>query len=276
LKSDLMERMYFLTGLVLGAAGILAASAQVATVEPDALIQSTQMIVVTTPDWNAIQGTLQRYDRANPQDDWRPVGKPIAIVVGEKGMGWGIGVVATDDPKVRLASDPVKKEGDGKSPAGVFALGTAFGDAPQPLPRLKTPYLPLTSSIECVDDSRSKYYNRVVDRSTVAADWNSSEHMRNIGEAYRWGIVVGHNGGDMKSDANPPVPGGGSCVFLHIWGSETRGTAGCTAMSQNQLETLLTWLEPTRKPLLVQLPASGYARLARRWGLPPVVSAARR
>jgi|ERR1700722_1951628 len=269
-----MKPIYFLAGLALGAAGILAVSAQAA--EPYALKQSTQMIVVTTPDWNAVQGTLQRYDRANPQDDWRPVGEPIAIVVGQSGVGWGIGVVATDNPKVRLASDPVKKEGDGRSPAGVFSLGTAFGDTSQPLAGLKTPYLQLTPSIECVDDSSSQYYNRVVDRSAVVPDWNSSEHMRNIGEAYRWGIVVGHNGGDMKSGANPPVPGGGSCVFLHIWGSATRGTAGCTAMSQNQLETLLAWLDPMRKPLLVQVPVSVYGRLTRRWELPPAVNAAPR
>ncbi|HXP10354.1 MAG TPA: hypothetical protein VN828_17770 [Acidobacteriaceae bacterium] len=270
-----MKRMYFCIGLLVGAAGIATVSAHAA--EPDAVMHSTQMIVVTTPDWKSVRGTLQRYDRANPQDDWRPVGEPIAIVVGQSGMGWGIGVVATDNPKVRLASDPVKKEGDGRSPAGVFALGTAFGDSSQPLPGLKTPYLQLTPSIECVDDSRSKYYNRVVDRSTVVPDWTSSEHMLDIGEAYRWGIVVGHNGGDMKlRDAHPPVPGDGSCVFLHIWGSATRGTAGCTATSQDQLETLLTWLDPTRKPLLVQVPAPAYVRLTRGWGLPSAVNAAPR
>jgi hypothetical protein len=227
-------------------------------------------------DWNVVQGSLQPYERGNPRELWRQVGKPIAIPVGKNGMGWGIGVIATDDPEIRLSSDPVKKEGDGRSPAGVFTLGTAFGYSSQPLPGLKAPYLQLTRSIECIDDSGSKYYNRLVDRSNVVPDWNSSEHMRSVGEAYHWGIVVGHNGGVMMVHANPPVPGSGSCVFLHIWGSSIRGTAGCTAIPQNQLETLLTWLDPTRKPLLVQLPALGYARLARRWGLPPAVSAAPR
>src|ERR1051326_1473850 len=80
-------------------------------------------------------------------------------------IGWGIGVIATDDAKVRAAADPVKKEGDGKSPGGVFALGTAFGYASQPLPGLKVPYLNLTPSIECVDDPGSRRYNRLVDRS---------------------------------------------------------------------------------------------------------------
>ena len=86
------------------------------------------------------------------------------------------------------------REGDGRSPAGVFALGTAFGYASHALPGLKMPYLSLSPSIECVDDIASRHYNRIVDRSVVAPDWNSSEHMRNTGKSYRWGIVIDHNG----------------------------------------------------------------------------------
>ncbi|HEY3990681.1 MAG TPA: hypothetical protein VGM02_15370, partial [Acidobacteriaceae bacterium] len=134
-------------GLLLGAAGSAAVSTQVAAVEPDVFAHSTQMIVVTTPNWNAIDGRLQRYERGATDETWRQLGKPIPIVVGRNGMGWGIGVIATADSTVRRASDPVKKEGDGRSPAGVFALGTAFGYDSQPLPGLKVPYLSLTPSI---------------------------------------------------------------------------------------------------------------------------------
>lgn len=250
----------------------VSAPAQAGTSKPDALARSTQMIVVTTSDWNAVEGRLQRYERATTHEKWRPVGEPISIVVGKNGLGWGIGVMATDDSNVRVTSDPVKREGDGKSPAGVFALGTAFGYASQPLPGLKMPYLNLTPSIECVDDPGSKHYNRLVDRSVVAPDWNSSEHMRNAGESYRWGIVVDFNGIVTGSNANPPEPGGGSCVFLHIWHSHDQGTAGCTAMSQTELETLLTWLDPARKPLLVQLPEPTYERLINPWMLPKLIN----
>ena len=34
------------------------------------------------------------------------------------------------------------------------------------------------------------------------------------------------------------------------------------------LETLLSWLDPKRKPLLLQLPMADYERLTRRWNLP--------
>ena len=201
------------------------------------------------------------------------MGEPIAIVVGKNGLGWGIGVIAADGPSV--ASGPVKKEGDGKAPAGIFALGTAFGYASQPLPGLKMPYLNLSPSIECVDDVASKHYNRIVDHSVVAPDWNSSEHMRDTGELYRWGVVVDHNGTVPGRDSGPPAPGAGSCVFLHIWHSHDQGTAGCTAMSQIHLETLLTWLDPARKPLLVQLPEPAYEQLIKRWMLPKLMNSTR-
>ncbi|HEY3973422.1 MAG TPA: hypothetical protein VGM18_10480 [Candidatus Sulfotelmatobacter sp.] len=257
---------FFLAAIVSG-----AVLAEVDVGEPSFFAASTQMAVVTTADWNAVEGWLQRYDRAIPGAAWVPVGEPISVVVGKHGLGWGVGVVAIDYPKIRDMSDPVKKEGDGTAPAGVFALGTSFGYATEPLLGSKMPYLHLTASIECVDDPNSKYYNRVIDRSAVSPDWNSSEHMRSIGE-YRWGIVIDHNGIVTDVKSHPPVPGAGSCVFLHIWRGPGQGTAGCTAMPQIDLETLLTWLDPKRKPLLLQLPEAEYARLVNRWKLPAPAS----
>ncbi|WP_216841033.1 L,D-transpeptidase [Acidobacterium sp. S8] len=260
---------FFFCLLIVTGSGVTA-SAQTSASQRDPLAQSTQMIVVTTSGWNAVNGRLQRYERATPDDAWRPAGDGTPIVVGKNGLGWGIGVTGTNDANLRLAADPVKKEGDGKSPAGIFSLGTAFGDAPTPLTGVKLAYLSLTPSIECVDDTRSKYYNRVIDRSTVSADWKSSEHMRDVGEAYRWGIVVNHNNTVAGNNAENPRPGAGSCVFLHIWGGPDHGTAGCTAMATPKLETLLQWLDPKRNPLLVQLPVDEYKRLASQWKLPPM------
>lgn len=267
-----MKRVSILVCLLSIVGWCASGSSQARTFQSDPLAGSTQMIVVTTADWNAVEGRLWRYERTTTHEKWRRVGEPISIVVGRNGLGWGIGIIASDDAKVRTAADPVKREGDGKSPAGVFALGTAFGYASEPLRGLKIPYLNLTSSIECVDDPGSKHYNRIVDRSKVAPDWNSSEHMRNAGESYRWGLVVDHNG-TVTGDTKLPEPGGGSCVFFHIWHSHDQGTAGCTAMPQRELETLLTWVDPPRKPELVQLPEPAYEQLIDRWMLPKLTAA---
>lgn len=223
------------------------------------LRQSTQLIVVVTSDWNNVDGQLQRYQRQSADSPWNAVGDPIPIVVGKKGLGWGIGMMPI--PAARSTDDPVKKEGDLRSPAGIFSLGTAFGYAPHQPDGWKIPYLALTPSIECVDDSHSHFYNRVVDRSTVLPDWNSSEHMRSVGEAYRWGIVINHN-------SDSPRPEGGSCVFMHIWSGSGNGTVGCTAMPEQQIKFILPWLNPAAKPLLVQMPQEQYRQIEKLLHLP--------
>jgi L,D-peptidoglycan transpeptidase YkuD (ErfK/YbiS/YcfS/YnhG family) len=225
---------------------------------------STQLMVVTTPDWNAVDGRLQRYERTAPGQAWKAVGDAVPVVVGKKGMGWGLGIVPVD--RLRGANEPVKQEGDGKSPAGVFSLGTAFGFAEKAPGEWKMPYLALTPSIDCVDDAQSSRYNTIADRSTVTPDWNSAEHMRAVGEAYRWGVVVDQN-------AAPAKKNGGSCVFMHVWSGAGHGTAGCTAMPREQIETILGWLDPVKRPLLVQMPMGEYSRLRRTLRLPGSLAA---
>lgn len=221
---------------------------------------STQLVVVTTSDWNAVQGKLQRYERAHALAQWKAIGGPVNVVIGKTGLAWGAGLRST-----RGMSGPIKKEGDGKAPAGMFLLSATFGYAAERPAGWKMPYIAVTESVECVDDTHSRYYNRIVDRTTVTPDWNSSEHMLLGDDRYRWGIVVDHN---AASDSQPAVSGRGSCIFLHIWLNPETSTVGCTAMTPENLETVLAWLDPTRSPLLIQLPEPQYKVLSRRWKLP--------
>lgn len=217
-----------------------------------------QAIVVKTADWMAPQGILQRYERAFPKGDiWRPVGEAIPIVVGRNGLGWGIGLHPTVFPE-----GPEKREGDGRAPAGIFRLSRAFGYSPPgKYPWIRLPYYEATPALRCVDDAQSRHYNRIVDTSLIKADWKSDEEMLRADNQYRLGIIVDHN-------ANPVIPGRGSCIFMHIWKGSGAGTAGCTAMSQENMEILLRWLDPTASPILIQLPAATYKQLRPLWGLP--------
>jgi len=241
-------------------AGGLCCPLTSASEAPKPIHNATQMLVVTTSDWSAVPGRLVRYERKRPGKHWKQVGEPVPIVVGKSGLGWGIGLVPTD-AEVRELADPVKHEGDGKSPAGVFRISSGFGYATEKPAGWKMPYVSLTPTVECVDDLDSRFYNRVVDRAAVTADWKSSERMSEAGVSYRWGAVIDHN-------ANPPVPGGGSCIFLHVWGGVGVGTAGCTSMAQGELKPILAWLDPGKRPILVQLPKGSYKRLRKRWKLP--------
>ena len=227
-----------------------------AELPPTPLAAAQQLVVVVTPDWNATSGMLRRFARTDAGGAWRPEGDVIPIVVGRTGLAWGDETLRTD------ASQPVKQEGDGKSPAGAFPLDTAFGFAPRAdLSWMRLPYVALTPTSDCVDDEASAYYNTVVDRAAVPrVDWNSAEHMREI-SLYRLGVIVGYN-------ATPPRRGRGSCIFLHIWSGPQSVTAGCTAMEANALTTLVQWLDRSRRPVIVQLPAAEYDRLRTAWRIP--------
>lgn len=244
---------------LLAAAALLAAVVPTVRAQriPAVVIRARQILVVTTPGWDSTSGWLRRFSRSGPASRWQPVGEPIPIVVGRAGLGWGADYRA-------LARDaaPVKHEGDGRSPAGAFPLGTTFGFAPRDsMAWVRMPYLPLASTTDCVDDTTSSHYNRLVDRAAVGrVDWASAEHMRTI-DQYEIGVVVDYN-------AAPPRPGAGSCIFLHIWGGPGSTTTGCTAMPRDRLETVVRWLDRARHPALVQMPAEEYDRLRARWRLP--------
>ena len=223
---------------------------------PSPLNTALQLVVFTAPDWTTTTGTLRRFERPNTSSAWSAAASPIPAVIGRTGLAWADASLASE------MSQPVKREGDGKSPAGAFPLDTAFGFAPaSEMSWVRMPYSPLAAGTDCVDDVASVHYNTVVDRAAVPkVDWTSAEHMRTINQ-YRIGVIVGYN-------AAPATPGRGSCIFLHIWGGPSSTTAGCTAMDAGRLEALMRWLDASRRPALVQLPAAEYDRLRDAWKLP--------
>ncbi len=232
---------------------VLLINASIQSTQPPAIADSRQLIIVTTKNWDAVDGELQRYERPDLKHPWQAVGEKIAIVVGRNGMAWGKGLHSE-----AIGDGPIKKEGDGKSPAGVFSLSSAFGYEKK---RVKLPYQQAISTLECVDDSQSVHYNKVLDRKSVKhPDWKSSEQMLRKDDQYRLGVIVDHN---AKQE-----PGCGSCIFLHIWAGAGKGTAGCTAMDSRSMEEVLFWLDSKKKPVLVQLTEGEFERFQKAWGLP--------
>ncbi len=125
-----------------------------------------------------------------------------------------------------------KKEGDMKTPVGRFPLGTVFGDEKHRQYAIKMPYLLIEEGLLCVDDPKSCHYNQFVNQHTKERDWKSSENMKEIGYPYTLGIVIGYKGD-------------GSCIFVHIGDG---GTAGCVAMSEEDLIKVVTLLDFDKNP----------------------------
>jgi D-alanyl-D-alanine dipeptidase len=194
-----------------------------------------QLIVVTTQGWNNNSGELQRYEKQNGM--WHKVGKPVSVKLGRNGLGWGRGLHTI--PK---GATYIKKEGDGRAPAGIFSLKQAFGYAPFDV---TYPYKVYKETDHCVDDVHSKLYNKIVDSTKVKVDYRSKEHMKFPKDYYKYGIVVNHN----HIDEAGAIPGAGSCIFIHI---KKVPTAGCTVMNEREIKEILQWLDTKKHPLLVQ------------------------
>jgi len=99
-----------------------------------------------------------------------------------------------------------------------------------------------------------------VDNEVVLSDWNSTDLMQRKDDLFKYGFFVNHN---MEQ-----IPGKGSCIFLHLWKSEKSPTAGCTAFSEENMLTVINWLDFWRKPLLIQMPLKNYIELREKYDLP--------
>lgn len=222
-----------------------------------------QLVLVTIPDWDSRSGTLSTWSREDGR--WLPVAAPAPVVIGRAGAAWGIGLHPSQ-------AGPRKREGDGRSPAGVFALGSAFGYAASA--RTGLPYAAMDADDWCIDVVGSPLYNRIVDAREVGADQvtGSTEPMRRDlhadGDArYELGFVIEHN---PRAES-----GAGSCIFAHLWNAPDSTTAGCTAMAESTMRDLLAWLDADQHPIFVLLPQAQYARLHTRWSLPAITDAVR-
>ena len=231
--------------MLLGCGGLLGACAAVPVVGlPAGLIPAPtqQVLLVTTADWQATDASVQCLQRS--AGGWLAVGAPMRAVVGRSGLGWGAGLH-------RDGRGPQKYEGDGRAPAGVYSLGTAFGYAEAAPDGVRVPYRGTDERDYFVDDAASPDYNqwrRLGDDQVndPRAHWQSCEELRRSDHQYELAMVVEHNAAC--------VPGRGSAIFLHVWREPGSPTSGCTAMARDDLLRVMQWLDPAAQPLLVQAP----------------------
>ena len=183
---------------------------------------STQLITVVAVRATSTSGTARLWERSD--GCWKPVSDAWTAWLGRRGVS------------------TAKREGDRRTPAGVFGIGrTMYGIAPNPGVRYQ--YRRIVCGDWWVEDPRSPFYNRFhhVKCGTKPPFQVTSEDLSRSPTAYRHLAVIGYN-------ADPIVPGRGSGVFLHA--STDRATLGCVSFPLPKLVRTLRWLRPSSVPLI--------------------------
>lgn len=149
------------------------------------------------------------------------------------------GVLVIDGERFRCALCPAgivasKREGDGAAPAGSFALRRVHYRADRgPAPSTALPVRPIAEDDGWCDDPAHEDYNTLVTLPVQA----SHEVMRREDGLYDLVVEVGYND-------DPPVPGRGSAIFMHIARPDYSPTEGCVALARGDLERVLAKLGP--------------------------------
>jgi L,D-peptidoglycan transpeptidase YkuD (ErfK/YbiS/YcfS/YnhG family) len=153
----------------------------------------------------------------------------------------GDGRLDLGDRRVRCALGPAgirpaagKREGDGATPAGVWPIREVWfrPDRGAP-PATEFRVHAMAEDDGWCDDPRDPAYNRHVKLPYPA----SAERLWRRDGIYDIVVVLGHND-------DPPVPGEGSAIFLHVARPDYSPTQGCVAVARADLEDLLARARP--------------------------------
>jgi L,D-peptidoglycan transpeptidase YkuD (ErfK/YbiS/YcfS/YnhG family) len=183
-----------------------------------------QVITVTSSSWSASTATLQAFEKDGGA--WRTIVGPTTAYGGVGGF----------------APPADKREGDGRTPAGMYGFQYMFGTAADP--GVQYTYRVAGPSDVWVDDPASSLYN-TWQQEPANGRWASAEQLDQPGP-YQHAAVIAWN--------TARVPGRGSAIFLHV--SLGHGTAGCVAVNGTVLVQVLRWLDPARQPVIAMGPDS--------------------
>ncbi len=124
------------------------------------------------------------------------------------------------------------KEGDNKTPTGLYHFSMLMGIASNPGTIM--PYTKITSSMYWCGGEN--YYNQFIDESTQEhnCDYSGDEHLIDYTTCYQYIAALDYNSSCVYKK--------GSAIFLHCNGSSGY-TAGCIAVSKSYMKQLMTVID---------------------------------
>ena len=175
-----------------------------------------QLVVVSAPAYGDTSATLTAYDVSGRRR--HVVFGPWRAWIGRDGF----------------APPGQKREGDGRTPSGVYGFQFMFGVYPNP--GVHYSYRRARPYDVWDDDPSSPLYNEWVDDR--AQNPGVAPEPMDQTPAYGYGAVIAYN--------TARTPGLGSAIFLH---ADIGGpTAGCVSLPIGELLDVLRWLNPIRSP----------------------------
>ncbi|MGJ8672574.1 L,D-transpeptidase family protein [Rubritalea sp.] len=218
-----------------------------------------QLIVGTAKSWDSSYVSVTLYERT--RSGWKAATKPVTGRLGKNGLAWGRGIHPF------TTSPHLKKEGDGRAPAGVFQIGGAYGVHKSIKKHRSLPYRRVTTRDLWVEDSTSSMYNRhILLDHEPSSEWEKKAQMRQNDYPHSLKLYIGHNTAYANQAAKP---NGGSAIFFHIWrNGGASATAGCTTLPEANLRDLISKIDPSKNPLYLLLPQAEYVKLRAEWKLP--------
>lgn len=228
--------------LALTSALALAPSAEAATPgDLPGAADAQQVIVVTSTDYRSTRARLSAYEKL-PDGRWVTVVSDVPAFVGARGIVPGAS----------------RRQGTNTTPAGTYAITSAFGRLPNPGTTL--PYVRVDrNDAWTYNPSSPSTYNVF---QSAAVSWASYgryvERLWNMGRQYDYVAVLDYNlpGGTITTDARgirrtdePADTRAGGGIFLHV--SKGEPTAGCISINESTMKKVMDWLDVTKKPVTV-------------------------
>lgn len=149
-------------------------------------------------------------------------------------MDLGAGTVRCALGRGGICIATAKREGDGRTPAGVWPIRRLLWRADRiSLPRTALPSQPIHVSDGWCDAPSDRQYNRPVEMPYRG----SAENLWRDDHVYDLVVVLGYND-------DPVVPSAGSAIFLHLARPDYVATEGCIALGLEHMAEFLRLARP--------------------------------
>lgn len=187
---------------------------------------ATRVITVVASSYRSTTATLQAWVAA-PGGGWLKHGPAILAHVGADG----------------LSAAP--SESRSATPIGSFTLTQAFGAYADPGTAL--PYFRTNSSDWWISQSGPLYNTHQHCASGCGFTPGApNEHLAYELPYYRYAVVIDYN---TRNAPGGVRQGAGSAFFLHV--TDGNATAGCVAIPQSDLVSIMQWLTPSAHPRIL-------------------------